>query len=980
MGCERIAKVFLLFYEEGLRSVTLFCLYVAEEKWALENLQLKKRVKKLEKKTKSKSSGLKRLRRVDTAHIVNPLLILFWVLRRMYSNRGKIAATDANEGITLVDVETDKEVVSMDVESQGRLNQEGVSVVEPTIFDDEDFTMIMAQTLIKIKTLFKPDKDVQETKTKRFADKTLLHESFKKLRAAEVLGFESTQEIPSNDPKEMTEENVQNMLEIIPVSEFKVEALQVKYSIIDWEIHIEGMTYDKVRPIFEREYKKVQTLFKPDKDVQETKTKRVIDETLLQERFKKLRAAEVSGSKSTQEIPSNDLKEMTKEDVQNMLEIVPILTVPSEDKEKALWVELKRLFEPDEDDVLWKLQRYMHAPLTWKLYTDYGLQRYMHAPLTWKLYTDYGVHHVSSTKGHDIFMFTEKDYPLSNAVMILMLSGKLQVKEDIEMARDLVMKIFMESNKPRSRIKLMLLLDDADIKLRLLEQSVVVDEKIKENTKYLLLLKVIEGVVQPLDPNTAEQRLARKNEIKARGTLLMALPDKHHLKFNTHKDAKTLMEAIEKQFGGSKETKKVQKTLLKQQFKNFIGLKDINLKFLRSLPTEWRTHTLIWRNKTDLEDQSLDDWFNSLKIYEAKVKSSSFARTSTQNIAFVSSENTDSTNESVSAIASVTAASTKVPMFALPNVDTLSNVFIYSFFASQSNSPQLGNDDLKQIDADDFEEMDLKWKMDMSPKDTKRNIPVETQRRNVPVETSTSNALVSQTFMPLKSGMVFNDASTINETVHTAFNDELSPTKPDKYLSYSNKPSAPIIKDWVSDSEDDFEAEPTHNAPSFVHSFKLVKPPRPSVKPVKNPISAETHRKDIPKSRCHRNSRNKKACFVYKSLTHLIKDYNYYEKQIVQKPVRNHAIRGNTQNYARITNPQPHRHVVPIAVLTKSKLVPLTAARSVNAVVSQPHVTRPRPVKTVITKLHSPPRRTINHRPSPPPSNFPQKVTTAKAP
>nr|GFA59758.1 ribonuclease H-like domain-containing protein [Tanacetum cinerariifolium] len=45
---------------------------------------------------------------------------------------------------------------------------------------------------------------------------------------------------------------------------------------------------------------------------------------------------------------------------------------------------------------------------------------------------------------------------------------------------------------------------------------------------------------------------------------------------------------------------------------------DINLKFLRSLPTEWRTHTLIWRNKTYLEEQSLDDLFNSLKIYEAQ--------------------------------------------------------------------------------------------------------------------------------------------------------------------------------------------------------------------------------------------------------------------------------------------------------------------------------------------------------------------------
>nr|GFC49990.1 ribonuclease H-like domain-containing protein [Tanacetum cinerariifolium] len=81
--------------------------------------------------------------------------------------------------------------------------------------------------------------------------------------------------------------------------------------------------------------------------------------------------------------------------------------------------------------------------------------------------------------------------------------------------------------------------------------------------------RVVEGVLQQVAPTTAEQRLARKNELKDCGTLLMALPDKHLLKFNSHKDAKTLMEAIEKRFGGNNETKKVQKTLLKQQNGHF---------------------------------------------------------------------------------------------------------------------------------------------------------------------------------------------------------------------------------------------------------------------------------------------------------------------------------------------------------------------------------------------------------------------------
>nr|GFB42731.1 hypothetical protein [Tanacetum cinerariifolium] len=101
---------------------------------------------------------------------------------------------------------------------------------------------------------------------------------------------------------------------------------------------------------------------------------------------------------------------------------------------------------------------------------------------------------------------------------------------------------------------------------------------------------------------------------------------------------------------------------------------------------------------------------------------------------------------------------------------------------------------------------------------------------------------------------------------------------------------------------------------------------------------------------------------------------------MAQTLAKNHAQRGYHQYYARMTHPQPQRHVVPTIVLTMSKLVLLTAARPVTTAVPQPHVTRPRLAKTVITKPHSPPRRNINHRPSPNPSNIPPKVTTVKAP
>nr|GEZ87486.1 hypothetical protein [Tanacetum cinerariifolium] len=304
--------------------------------------------------------------------------------------------------------------------------------------------------------------------------------------------------------------------------------------------------------------------------------------------------------------------------------------------------------------------------------------------------------------------------------------------------------------------------------------------------------RIVEWVLQPVAPTTAEQRLARKNELKACGTLLIALPDKHQLKFNSHKDAKTLMEAIEKRFGGNTKIGKLQKLVSQLEIHGVsLSQEDVKLKFLRSLLSDWKTHTLTWRNKADLKEQILDDLFNSLKIYETEVKQSSSIGIVSQNLAFVSSSHTDSTTDSVIAATSVSAACAKLPASSLPNVDSISNAVIYSFFASQSTSRQLDNEDLKQIDVDDLEEMDLRWQMAMltmrarrylqktgrnlgangptsmgfnmskvecynchrkghfarecrSPKDSRRPGAVEPLRKTVSVETSTSNALVSQ--------------------------------------------------------------------------------------------------------------------------------------------------------------------------------------------------------------------------------------------
>ncbi|GJV16978.1 hypothetical protein Tco_1362301 [Tanacetum coccineum] len=160
------------------------------------------------------------------------------------------------------------------------------------------------------------------------------------------------------------------------------------------------------------------------------------------------------------------------------------------------------------------------------------------------------------------------------------------------------------------------------------------------------------------------------------------------------------MEAIEKRYGGNKESKKVQRTLLKQQYDNFAALssesldqtfdrlqkligqleiqgevinqEDMYLKLLRSLPYEWKYHALIWRNKAEIETISIDDLYNNLKIYELEL---------TDNSAY-----------------EVSTAHTQ---------------------------------DMEQLHHDDLEEMDLQWEMAM--------LTIE-----IEVETPTQNALIAQ--------------------------------------------------------------------------------------------------------------------------------------------------------------------------------------------------------------------------------------------
>ncbi|GJX36117.1 reverse transcriptase domain-containing protein [Tanacetum coccineum] len=311
-----------------------------------------------------------------------------------------------------------------------------------------------------------------------------------------------------------------------------------------------------------------------------------------------------------------------------------------------------------------------------------------------------------------------------------------------------------------------------------------------------------------------------------------------------YKDAKTLFAAIQTRFGGNEATKKTQKTLLKQMYENFsapstesldfifnrlqkivsqlailgenISQEDLNLKFLRSLPSEWNTHVVVWRNKPDLDTMSFDDLYNNFKIVEQEVKgtASSSSSSSSQNMAFVSSPS--STNEVNTAYGTqVSHASTQVST-ASTQVSTanLSDDTVYAFLASQPNGSQLVYKDLEQIHEDDIEEMDLKWQLALLSMRTirglrnqdSRNMNQDSSRRTVNMEETSSKAMVAidgaRLFLPPNLDLSYSGIEEFQQPKFEGYG-----PKPSKSVSedISNKVreslDAPLVEELVSDDK-----------------------------------------------------------------------------------------------------------------------------------------------------------------------------------
>ncbi|GJW39105.1 putative ribonuclease H-like domain-containing protein [Tanacetum coccineum] len=206
-------------------------------------------------------------------------------------------------------------------------------------------------------------------------------------------------------------------------------------------------------------------------------------------------------------------------------------------------------------------------------------------------------------------------------------------------------------------------------------------------------------------PSTTKENICKKNDVKARSLLLMALPNEHQLTFDQYVDAQSMFAAIKARFEGNEATKKTQKALLKQQYENFNASSSESLDSIFN-----RLQKLM--NKPDFDTMGLDDLYNNFKIVEQKVKRSAGANNDDKNLAFLTTSGASSTNNINTVNPEVCTGTSKVNT-ASTEISTASfgDAMVYAFLSTQSQGSQLVHEDLEQLHDDDLEEMDLKWNM-----------------------------------------------------------------------------------------------------------------------------------------------------------------------------------------------------------------------------------------------------------------------------
>ncbi|GJT49093.1 hypothetical protein Tco_0975250 [Tanacetum coccineum] len=271
---------------------------------------------------------------------------------------------------------------------------------------------------------------------------------------------------------------------------------------------------------------------------------------------------------------------------------------------------------------------------------------------------------------------------------------------------------------------------------------------------------------QEYEPTTAEEKQDRRNEMKARGTLLMALPNKDQLKFHSYKEQKLLKKAM-REYGGTRNPRKF-KELYSSNNRELLG----RIKFRDNTQT-----------------------FDSCKNLSLSIGDSS-------------------TNEADNTAYGVSATYTQ----SNPTTgDNLSDVVICAFLASQPNSPQMSREDLEQINPDDLEEMDLQWEMAMLTIKARRFIKRTDRQLDVNGQkgmnwTTKDEEEYLQNFALMAHTSLGSSSSSDSETVlrsnleSAGVKSNGDAVEPKTVSKNSFRP--PVIEDWNSDDESEVEIIP----------------------------------------------------------------------------------------------------------------------------------------------------------------------------
>ncbi|GJU76248.1 hypothetical protein Tco_1273318 [Tanacetum coccineum] len=420
--------------------------------------------------------------------------------------------------------------------------------------------------------------------------------------------------------------------------------------------------------------------------------------------------------------------------------------------------------------------------------------------------------------------------------------------------------------------------------------------------------RTVDGVEQTYPPTTAMEKLARKNELKARGTLLMALPNEHQLKFNTYKCTKTLMEAIEKRFGVPI---KLMVLTLPILIIDANDLEEIDLKWHMAMLT-MRARRFL--NKTGRKINA--NGFETIRALRLNRNKEPIRRNVTvetiETKALVAQDGLGSST-SDSEVSACSKACLKSYETLKEHYDNLTKDFNKSqlnvgAYKAGLESVEAGLDvykknevvfeeDIKILKLDiklrdnaltelrkkfekaEKEKDDLKLTVEKfrnSSKNLRKLLEIQVSDKFKTFEGYDSQVVDSQVFdsqvndryktskgyhavpppytgnfMPPKSNLVLTDEDRYVFTESVTSIPDVATSETKTSVSKPKYVSEPLIEDWISDSEDEKETEfktkqrkPSFAKVEFVKSKELVKTPRESVKEVENNKQAKYPRKN----------------------------------------------------------------------------------------------------------------------------------------